>query len=166
MRAFNQDRRIADSIFGQMFCTVVGIVEATVIVRVFDVAEVSSNKETVSQMKSHSVIVDLCMTQGGCFETSQTTSFASPVYEKHGVIHYCVPNIPSRVSRTATYVLSNILGQVLIELGEAGGINQLIKDNAGVRAGAYVYNGILTNELIGSKLGLQSQDINLLLAAF
>ena len=64
------------------------------------------------------------------------------------------------------YVLSNILGQVLIELGEAGGINQLIKENAGVRAGAYVYNGILTNEMIGNKLGMSSQDINLLLAAF
>lgn len=124
------------------------------------------SEDAVSQMKSHSVIVDLCMTQGGCFETSEPTSFAKPVYEKHGVIHYCVPNIPSRVSRTATYVLSNILGQVLIELGEAGGINQLIKDNAGVRAGAYVYNGILTNELIGSRLGMQSHDINLLLAAF
>lgn len=124
------------------------------------------SEDAVSQMKNHSVIVDLCMTQGGCFETSETTSFAAPVYEKHGVVHYCVPNIPSRVSRTATYVLSNILGQVLIELGEAGGINQLIKENAGVRAGAYVYNGILTNEMIGNKLGMSSQDINLLLAAF
>ena len=124
------------------------------------------SEDAVSQMKNHSVIVDLCMTQGGCFETSELTSFASPVYEKHGVVHYCVPNIPSRVSRTATYVLSNIIGQVLIELGEAGGINQLIKDNAGVRAGAYVYNGILTNDVIGNRLGLSSQDINLLLAAF
>jgi alanine dehydrogenase len=124
------------------------------------------SEDAVSQMKKRSVIVDLCMTQGGCFETSELTSFAAPVYEKHGVVHYCVPNIPSRVSRTATYVLSNILGQVLIELGEAGGINQLIKENAGVRAGAYVYNGILTNEMIGNRLGLSSQDINLLLAAF
>lgn len=124
------------------------------------------SEDAVSQMKPHSVIVDLCMNQGGCFETSEVTSFSNPVYEKHGVVHYCVPNIPSRVSRTATYVLSNILGQVLIELGEAGGINQMIKENAGVRAGAYVYNGILTNEVIGARLGLPSQDINLLLAAF
>ncbi len=140
---------------------VIGALYESNCVRDFIVSE-----DAVSQMKNHSVIVDLCMTQGGCFETSETTSFASPVYEKHGVVHYCVPNIPSRVSRTATYVLSNILGQVLIELGEAGGINQLIKDNAGVRAGAYVYNGILTNEMIGNRLGLSSQDINLLLAAF
>ena len=140
---------------------VIGALYESDCVRDFIVSE-----DAVSQMKNHSVIVDLCMTQGGCFETSETTSFASPVYEKHGVVHYCVPNIPSRVSRTATYVLSNILGQVLIELGEAGGINQLIKDNAGVRAGAYVYNGILTNEMIGNRLGLSSQDINLLLAAF
>ena len=117
-------------------------------------------------MKAHSVIVDLCINQGGCFETSEATSFTNPVYEKHGVVHYCVPNIPSRVSRTATYVLSNILGQVLIELGEAGGINQMIRENAGVRAGAYVYNGILTNEIIGNRLNLPFQDINLLLAAF
>lgn len=124
------------------------------------------SEDAVRQMKKHSVIVDLCMTQGGCFETSEITSFTSPVYEKHGVVHYCVPHIPSRVSRTATYVLSNIIGQILIELGEAGNINQLIKENIGVRAGVYVYNGILTNDVIGNRLGMSSQDINLLLAAF
>ena len=124
------------------------------------------NEDAVMQMKSNSVIVDLCMNQGGCFETSEVTSFANPTFTKHGVIHYCVPNIPAKVSRTATYILSNILGQIIIEIGETGGINQIIKENAGIRAGVYVFNGILTNELIGNRLGLPSQDINLLLAAF
>jgi len=124
------------------------------------------NEDAVMQMKTNSVIVDLCMNQGGCFETSEVTSLANPTFEKHGVVHYCVPNIPAKVSRTATYVLSNILGQMIIEIGDAGGINQIIKENAGIRAGVYVFNGILTNELIGSRLGLPSQDINLLLAAF
>ena len=124
------------------------------------------SEDAVSQMKPASVIIDLCMNQGGCFETSKVTTFSNPVYTNNKVIHYCVPNITSRVSRTATYILSNILGQILIELGEAGGINQLVKINSGARAGVYVYNGILTNESIGRKFGLPSQDINLLLAAF
>ena len=124
------------------------------------------SSDAVRQMKSRSIIVDLCMNHGGCFETSHVTTLSEPVFEEHGIIHYCVPNIPARVSRTATYVLSNILGQMVIEIGDAGGINRLIKQNAGVRAGAYVFNGILTNELIGNKLGMSSQDIDLLMAAF
>ncbi|MBO7433962.1 MAG: alanine dehydrogenase [Salinivirgaceae bacterium] len=124
------------------------------------------SEDSIKQMKPNSVIVDLCMNQGGCFETSEVTSLANPTFNKYGVVHYCVPNIPAKVSRTATYVLSNILGQIIIELGDTGGINQMVKENAGLRAGVYVYNGILTNEVIGNRLGLPSQDINLLLAAF
>lgn len=124
------------------------------------------NEEAVKQMKPYSVIVDLRIDHGGCFETSSLTNFQNPVYRKHNVVHYCVPNIPSRVARTASYALSNILGHMLIELGESGGINQLIKDNPGFRAGIYIYNGILTKESIGNRFSLPWQDINLLTAAF
>lgn len=124
------------------------------------------SEDTVKQMKPYSVIIDLRIDQGGCFETSEMTSFKNPVYRKHGVVHYCVPNIPSRVARTASYALSNILGQILIELGDAGGINQIIKENFGVRTGIYVYNGVLTKESIGRRFGLPFQDINLLTIAF
>lgn len=124
------------------------------------------SEDAVKQMKPYSVIVDLRIDQGGCFDTSELTSFKSPIYRKHGVVHYCVPNIPSRVARTASYALSNILGQILIQLGDAGGVNQLIKDDFGVRSGIYVYNGVLTKENIGRKFGLPYQDINLLTVAF
>ncbi len=122
--------------------------------------------EAVKQMKPYSVIVDLCMERGGCFETSEITCFDDPVFKKHGVVHYCVPNIPSRVARTASYALSNIMGDILLDLGDMGGANQLIKYNAGLRAGIYLLNGILTKEQIGKRFGLPYQDINLLLAAF
>lgn len=124
------------------------------------------SEDSIRQMKPYSVVVDLQIDHGGCFETSKVTSFKNPVYQKHGTIHYCVPNIPSRVARTASYALSNILGQLLIEMGDRGGINQLIHQHNGLRTGVYLYNGILTKESIGSKFNMPSQDINLLLAAF
>ena len=77
-----------------------------------------------------------------------------------------MPNIPSRVARTASYALSNVLGHIILELGESGGINPLIKQHAGVRSGIYIYNGVLTKEGIGNRFGLPFQDINLLTVAF
>lgn len=124
------------------------------------------SEDAVKQMKPYSVIVDLRVDHGGCFETSKITSFKNPVYQKHNVVHYCVPNIPSRVARTASYALSNILGHILIELGDCGGMNSIIKRNAGVREGIYIYNGVLTKESIGTRFGLPYQDINLLTVAF
>jgi len=124
------------------------------------------SEDAVKQMKPYSVIVDLRVDHGGCFETSEITSFQNPIFRKHGVVHYCVPNIPSRVARTASYALSNILGQMLLEVGAAGGTHQLIKENAGVRTGIYMYNGVLTKESIARRFGLPFQDINLLTVAF
>ncbi len=124
------------------------------------------SEDAVKQMKPYSVIIDLQIDHGGCFETSEVTSFKNPVYRKHGVIHYCVPNIPSRVARTASYALSNILGQIVIEMGDCGGINQLLRQHEGLRTGIYTYNGILTKESIGNKFNMPSHDINLLMAAF
>lgn len=124
------------------------------------------SEDTIKQMKPHSVIVDLSINQGGCFETSELTCFHQPIYRRYGVVHYCVPNIPSRVSRTASYAISNILGQILIKIGEAGGLNRVVKNDEGLRKGIYVFNGILTNDGIGKRFNLPSQDINLLMAAF
>ncbi|MCK4662957.1 MAG: alanine dehydrogenase [Bacteroidales bacterium] len=124
------------------------------------------SEDIVKIMKPDSVIVDISIDHGGCFETSKLTSHSNPVYKKHNVIHYCVPNIPSRVARTASYALSNIFGQIILNIGEAGGTKQLLKNNLGVRNGVYIYNGILTNEYIGEKFGLSYRDINLLMAAF
>jgi Alanine dehydrogenase len=123
-------------------------------------------EEMVKGMKENSVIIDLNVIQGGCFETSRITNLKKPTYTEHGVIHYCVPNITSRVARTASIALSNIIAPTLLEIGESGGINSYIKGNNGFRDGIYLYNGILTNHDIGQLTNLPDTDINLLLAAF
>jgi alanine dehydrogenase len=122
-------------------------------------------EEMISEMKVGSVIVDVSIDQGGCFETSKVTNHSQPVFRKHGVIHYCVPNIASRVSRTASYALSTIFTPILQEMGETGGLPNMIRDHSGVRSGVYLYNGILTKKYLGDLFNLPSKDIELLLAA-
>jgi alanine dehydrogenase len=123
-------------------------------------------EEIIAGMKEGSVIIDLSIDHGGCFETSRLTTHDNPVYVEHGVIHYCVPNVASRVARTASYALSNILSQLLMNLGNSGGITQIIKENTGTRNGIYLFNGILTNNYVGNLFNIPAKDINLLLAAF
>ena len=124
------------------------------------------SEEMVKEMKKGSVIIDLDVSQGGCFETSKCTDLNNPTYEKHGIIHYCVPNVPSIVARTASIALSNILTPIIISIGEIGGTQHYIKSSNGFRKSIYIYNGILTNHDIGAKLHLPSKDIDLLLAVF
>lgn len=123
-------------------------------------------EEMVKLMKKGSVVVDISIDQGGCIETSRLTTHQNPVFDKHGVIHYCVPNIPSRVARTASYALSNILAPFLLELGRAGNITQIAKQNPGYRNGIYVYNGMVTHQFIGELFDLQYKPMELILAAF
>lgn len=123
-------------------------------------------EEMVSDMKVGAVIVDVSIDQGGIFETSELTNHTKPVFRKHGVIHYCVPNIPSRVSRTASYAFSNMFTQILINMGEEGGIEGLLRKDPGVRNGVYLYNGVLTNEYLAETFNLPFKDINLLMAMF
>ncbi|MBX7094710.1 MAG: alanine dehydrogenase [Flavobacteriales bacterium] len=118
----------------------------------------------VEGMKEGSVLIDVSIDQGGCFETSEVTTHTNPVFVKHGVIHYCVPNIASRVPRTASYALSNIFAPVLINLGDKGGAERLIKSDFGFRGGVYILNGTLTNPLLGEAFGLPYKDIDLLSA--
>jgi len=120
----------------------------------------------VKKMKPNSVIIDIGIDNGGVFETSKLTTHKKPTYVKHNVIHYCVPNIPSRVARTATYAVSNILAQIVSEFASNGNVNNVIRNNSGIRNGVYIFKGILTNENIGNSVGLPSKDIGLLMAAF
>jgi len=122
-------------------------------------------EEMVQEMKMGSVLVDVSIDQGGCFETSRVTNHNNPTFIEHGVVHYCVPNITSRVARTASYALSNIFAPILLEIGDNGGINNMLKTNKGVRNGVYIYNGILTNKMLGDYLGLPFKDLDLLMAA-
>ncbi len=122
--------------------------------------------DMVKVMKKGSVIVDISIDQGGCVETSECRNQHDPVFTKHGVVHYCVPNIPSSVARTASIAISNVLLPLLLEMGEAGGLNKKLKEDKGLRHGVYVYNGILTNEYIGKLFDIPSKDIDLFMAAF
>jgi alanine dehydrogenase len=122
--------------------------------------------DMVSEMKFGSVIVDVSIDQGGCFETSKVTNHTNPVFRKYGVIHYCVPNIASRVSRTASYALSNVFAPILLNIGEEGGINSMLKHDKGVRNGVYIFNGILTNKYLGETFNLPYKDLDLLMAAY
>ncbi|MDD2983581.1 MAG: alanine dehydrogenase [Crocinitomicaceae bacterium] len=120
-------------------------------------------EEMVSQMKAGSVIVDVSIDQGGCFETSQVTNHNNPTFVKHDVIHYCVPNIASRVSRTASFALSNIFSPIIIEMGEHGGCKDFIKNDHGFRSGVYMYRGTLTSEVLGKVFDLKYKNIELLI---
>jgi len=119
----------------------------------------------VSNMKEGSVIVDVSIDKGGCIETSEVTNHKSPTFVKYGVIHYCVPNIASRVSRTASNALSNVIGPTIIDTGEYGGLESMIKSYAGIQNGVYLYKGVLTNKYLAETFGLPYKDINLLLMA-
>ena len=119
----------------------------------------------VGEMKNGSVIIDVSIDQGGVFETSEVTNHTNPVFRKHGVIHYCVPNINSRVARTASYALSNIFSQIIMNMGDEGGFDGIVRKDAGLRNGVYIYNGILTNQYLGEAFHLPFKDINLLMAA-
>jgi len=124
------------------------------------------SEEMVKEMKKGSVIIDISIDRGGCIETSELRTQLDPVFVKHGVIHYCVPNIASRVARTASIAISNVFAPLIIGMGDLGDLGKHLKGNVGLRHGVYVYKGILTNEAIGSRLGLPSKDIDLLMAAF
>ncbi len=123
-------------------------------------------EDMVSQMEDGSIIMDVSIDQGGCFETSRTTTHSNPTYKTHGVTHYCVPNIASCVPNTASYSLSNVIGPLLNKISEHGGVENMIKHNLGFRKGVYVYKGALTNTQIGNLTGIPSRDIELLMAAF
>ena len=124
------------------------------------------SEELIEKMKEGAVIIDLNVSQGGCFETSHLTNLKDPVFRKHGIVHYCVPNIPALVARTASISMSNILIPTLLAIGENGGIDNYIKSSRGFRKGVYLYHGILTNRDVANRFNIPAKDIDLLLAAF
>ncbi|HMC97889.1 MAG TPA: hypothetical protein VKG92_09555, partial [Flavobacteriales bacterium] len=124
------------------------------------------SEEMVKEMANGSVIVDVSIDRGGCFETSEITTHTDPVYKKYGVVHYCVPNIASRVPRTASTALSNIFAPMIQSMGDVGGFEELIKTDLGVRHGVYLYNGTVTSPILGESFKLPYKDLDILLAAF
>ena len=122
------------------------------------------SEEMVKKMSEGSIIVDISIDQGGCFETSKMTTHADPTFKLHGITHYCVPNIASRVARTASYALSNIIAPIIINLGEGGGLDCVHKEHS-MRSGIYIYRGMLTNHYLADRFNLPFKDLDLLLAA-
>ncbi|MEO1486517.1 MAG: alanine dehydrogenase [Bacteroidota bacterium] len=117
----------------------------------------------VEHMKKGAVIIDVSIDMGGCFETTEVTNHDSPTFEKYGVIHYGVPNIPSRYPRTSSISISNIFTPYLLKIGEDGGLEHSLRFDKGLRNGLYMYHGILTNKSVGDWFGLSYSDINFLI---
>ncbi|MBT3417953.1 MAG: alanine dehydrogenase [Flavobacteriales bacterium] len=121
--------------------------------------------EMVEGMKEGSVIIDVSIDHGGCFETSEVTSHKSPTFIKHDVIHYCVPNIPSRVARTSSIAICNIISPILLQIGEEGGLDNLIKQDRGVRSGVYTFKSMMTNKTLSNLFHFPYKDLDLIITA-
>jgi len=121
------------------------------------------SEKMVEKMKPGTVIIDLSIDNGGCFETSEITTHTQPVIIKHDVIHYAVPNITSRVARTSSKALSNFFMPYLLTIAKDGGFERVIKNDSGLRSGIYLYHGLLTKKRISDWFDLPFHDINLLI---
>ncbi len=111
------------------------------------------SEEMVKQMKRGAVIMDVSIDQGGCVETSRVTTISDPVYTVHGVIHYCVPNMPAIVARTATYGLTNASIRYIMNIAENGLSNALIGDE-GLSKGVCIHKGVCCNQAFAETFGL------------
>lgn len=119
----------------------------------------------VQSMKPGSVIVDAVIDQGGCISTSVPTTHSNPIFKKYDVVHYCVPNIPSNVARTATHALSNVIVPYLVEIGDAGGIEGCLWKNTALRNGTYTYKKNLTKKSLANQFEMPFRDIEVLIAS-
>jgi len=169
-------RRLQNNIGSRVFTSVVQPIVLEKAITTCDVAIGAMRAEdgrspcivseaTVSRMKPNSVIIDVSIDQGGCFETSEITNHTHPVFRKYDVIHYCVPNIASRVARTATYALTNIFAPILLDIGEHGDLKNLIWQKAGLREAVYIYKGHLTSKHMGERFSIPTKDLDLLIVS-
>jgi len=122
-------------------------------------------EEMVAAMRPGSIIIDVAIDRGGCFETSELTSHQKPTFVKHGVIHYGVPNIPSGFARTASQAISNVLMPLMLRISDEGGLDELLWHDVNLREGIYLFKGALTDFYISQKFDLKYTDLNLLIAS-
>jgi alanine dehydrogenase len=120
-------------------------------------------EDMVAQMKPRSVIVDVSIDHGGCFETSEVTTWDAPVYSKHDVTHFCVPNLASRVARTASFALNNLTSPLLQTLAEDGGLEEALARRSNWRPGVYMFRGLVTTRELAEPFDLPFTDLELLL---
>ena len=120
----------------------------------------------VEKMQAGSVIIDVSIDNGGCFETSSLTSHEEPTFVKHDVIHYCVPNMASGVSRTASTAISNILMPLILSCTESvGGADQIIQHKPGLLSATYMYKGRLSSLVLSKKFDIKYTDLSLILSS-
>jgi alanine dehydrogenase len=131
----------------------------------FGRAPVVVTEQMVAAMRPGSIILDVAIDRGGCFETSELTSHENPTFTKHDVIHYCVPNIPSGFARTASQAISNVLMPLMLNVSDEGGLEEMVWHNFNVREGIYLFKGALTDFYISQKFDLKFTDLNLLIAS-
>ncbi|MGC1630910.1 MAG: alanine dehydrogenase, partial [Gelidibacter sp.] len=117
----------------------------------------------VDCMKTGAVIIDVSIDMGGCFETSEVTTHDKPTFERNGIVHYCVPNIPARYSRSASVTISNMFTPYLLKIADDGGIENALRFDRGLKNGLYFYHGILTNKSVADWFDLKYSDVNLLI---
>jgi alanine dehydrogenase len=111
--------------------------------------------DMVERMQPGAVLVDISIDQGGCFETSHVTTHAEPTYTLHGVVHYCVGNMPGAVPRTSTYALTNVTLPYVIEIADRGLVDAIRSDPA-LAQGVNVWEGQITNEGVAQAHGIPS----------
>ncbi len=123
------------------------------------------SENMVMKMKPGSVIIDVSIDQGGSFETSEVTTHDKPTFIKHDIIHYCVPNIASKVPRTASYAISHIITPLLIKSGQYGNIERFLQAHPGLLHGVYTYKGCLTNAYLSQRFQIKYTDLDLLITS-
>ena len=128
-------------------------------------APVVVSEDMVRSMRPGSVIIDISIDQGGCFATSELTTLEKPTFRKHDVIHYCVPNIASRIGRTASIAVSNILVPMLLKAEGAHSFERYLFQHRGMRHGIYTFRGCLTNQYLGRRFEMRCTDIDLLMTS-
>lgn len=131
----------------------------------FGRAPVVVTEQMVEAMRPGSIIIDVAIDRGGCFETSELTSHERPIVIKHHVLHYGVPNIPSGFARTASQAISNVLMPLLINISDEGGMEEIVWHNLNIREGIYMFKGSLTDFYMSQKFNLKFTDLNLLIAS-
>ena len=144
----------ADVVIGAIPCTK-GMIENPI------------SEELIRCMKKGALIVDLCMHQGGCFETTSMQIARKPEFFKvFGVFHYCKPNISSLYARTTAIAVSNIFLPLLIRIGDLGGINAQIKVSSNFRSGVYIYGGRCVCPFVASFFNKPFADLTLLFPGY
>jgi len=119
-------------------------------------------RSMIANMRRGTVVVDVAIDQGGCFETSHATTHTDPVYFVDGVLHYCVSNMPAAVPNTSTLALTNATFPYLLEIATKG-VERALQQHPGLRAGVNTYNGFITYPAVASSQNREYRDLSLLM---